>query len=107
MQLLNAFSLNMLPELPAVVLFREIPLSVAQEIAVSEGLESAIGHADTAAVLSGLLEVEVPVNRSNVILEPGQAMMVAQYSGPRLPEGATTLPEGAAIKFILATYSQE
>jgi hypothetical protein len=28
-------------------------------------------------------------------------MLVAQYTGPRLPEGATTLPPGAKIRFIL------
>jgi len=44
-----------------------------------------------------MLGVSVPVNRVNVKLTG--PMVVAQYMGPRLPEGATTLPEGAKIEF--------
>jgi hypothetical protein len=40
-------------------------------------------------------------NRVNVSLKPGDAAIVGQYIGPRLPEGATTLPEGATIKWLL------
>lgn len=64
-------------------------------------LESVIGHADTARIVSDILGVELPANRATVKLQPGEKMIVAQYSGPRLPEGATTLPEGAKIEFVL------
>lgn len=64
-------------------------------------LESAIGHADTARIVSGMLGVELPANRVNVKLAKGEKMIVAQYSGPRLPEGATTLPDGAKIEFVM------
>lgn len=64
-------------------------------------LESAIGHADTARIISNMLGIELPSNRINVKLLHGEKMIVAQYSGPRLPEGATTLPEGAKIEFVL------
>ena len=64
-------------------------------------LESVIGHADTARIVSGMLGIELPVNRANVKLACGEKMIVAQYSGPRLPEGATVLPEGAKIEFVL------
>jgi hypothetical protein len=64
-------------------------------------LESMIGHIDTAKIISGMLGVELPMNRKNVKLAQGEKMIVAQYSGPRLPEGATTLPEGAKIEFVL------
>ena len=33
--------------------------------------------------------------------ELARDMLVAQYSGPRLPEGATALPAGARIEFWL------
>lgn len=62
-------------------------------------LESCIGHASTARILSSLLGQEVPVNRCNVQLGHFDTAIVAQYHGPRLPEGATTLPEGATIEF--------
>jgi hypothetical protein len=62
---------------------------------------SAVGHADTAAVLSHTLGVPVPVSRVSVTLEAGKEAVVAQFVGPRLPEGATALPEGATIKWFL------
>lgn len=62
-------------------------------------VESAVGHADTAAVFASILGRPVAVNRVNVKLEPDVLLMVGQYIGPRLPEGATTLPEGASIEW--------
>lgn len=66
---------------------------------------SAVGHADTARMFSNLLGREVQVNRMSVKLigspdgdaEHAQTALIGQYTGPRLPEGATTLPEGAEI----------
>jgi hypothetical protein len=55
-------------------------------------LVSIVGHEDTARILG------VPFNRKSVKLREGDKLYVAQYDGPRLPEGATALPEGA--KFI-------
>lgn len=60
---------------------------------------SAIGHADTARIVSGLLGVELPANRISVKMTGMESLVVAQYSGSRLPEGATTLPEGAKVEF--------
>ena len=61
---------------------------------------SAIGHADTARVVSDLLGFEVPAQRISVALEPGDVLVVAQLIGGRLPEGATTLPEGFKLRFV-------
>jgi hypothetical protein len=60
---------------------------------------SCVGHADTAAILSKLLGVDLPVNRVSVKLEKGDLLIVGQYVGQRLPEGTTELPEGAAIEW--------
>lgn len=84
--LLNAFSLQMLKG-DATVKFTEVK-------ALPEGLTSAIGHADTAAVLG------VEMNRVNVTLNPGDVAFVAQLQGGRLPEGSTELPAGFSFKFI-------
>lgn len=84
--LLNAFSLQML-EGDATVRFTEVS-------ELPEGLASAIGHQDTANVLS------VEMNRVNVTLKKGDVAFVAQLQGGRLPEGSTTLPEGFSFKFI-------
>lgn len=95
--LLNAFSLSMLS-------FTETVLrdTVVSEEAVAHrlrvwGFQSGVGHADTAALFSGCLKVPVEVNRVSVTLQPGDIAIVGQYSGPRLPEGATQLPEGAKL----------
>ena len=61
--------------------------------------KSCVGHADIAAMLSRLIGVDVPVNRVSVSLQPGDTLIVGQYIGPRLPEGATALPEGAKIEW--------
>ena len=93
--LANAFSLQMLTELPATVSVSEVAPTEVPADAVS-----VIGHADTAAVVSSILGREVPANRVSIALEPGDILYVAQLMGGRLPEGATTLPEGFEIKFL-------
>jgi len=90
MFLLNAFSLQMLQEFPATVSFTEVH-------ELPEGLTSAVGHADTAAVLG------VEANRVSVSLVKGETFFVAQLQGGRLPEGSTTLPEGFTFKFLKGT----
>lgn len=77
----------MLEEFPASV-------KVSEVSELPEGLESAVGHADTAAVLG------VPCNRVNVKLGKGDTVFVAQLQGGRLPEGSTTLPEGFTFRFL-------
>ena len=98
MFILNAFSLNMLVG-NADVVVREVSQKVAAILA--DACVSAVGHADTAAVFSHVLGVEIPCNRATVALKDGDVALVGQYSGPRLPEGATSLPEGAAIKWLV------
>ena len=87
--LLNAFSLQMI-NFPAVVNFEEID-------SLPDGLTSAIGHADTAAILG------VPMNRINIKLSKGDVAYVAQLQGGRLPEGSTKLPDGFSFKFVKVT----
>lgn len=98
MYILNAFSLNMLVG-NADISVREITQGVAASHA--DACTSAVGHADTAAVFSSVLGIDVPCNRVSVTLQPGDVALVGQYSGPRLPEGCSTLPEGAAIKWVV------
>lgn len=56
---------------------------------------SAVGHADTAAVLG------LPMNRVNISLSSGDVILIAQLLGGRLPEGSTTLPDGFKFKWTL------
>ena len=105
MYLLNAFSLNMVNTFPVKVRFQLIQLEDVQEY-LDDSLQSAVGHADTAAVFSALLGMEVPCERRNVSLRPTDCAVLGQYTGPRLPEGATTLPEGAVIRWYLVSVER-
>ena len=98
MFILNAFSLNMLVG-NADIVVREVSQKVAASLAAD--CVSAVGHADTAAVFSSVLGVEIPCNRATVSLKDGDLALVGQYSGPRLPEGCSSLPEGATIKWVV------
>ena len=98
MLILNAFSLDMIVG-DADIIVREISRTMAASLAAH--CPSAVGHADTAAVFSSVLGVTVPCNRATVAIKEGDLALVGQYSGPRLPEGATSLPEGAAIKWLV------
>jgi len=98
----NAFSIQMLPETGATV--QVVPVTPDQVVdALGEKFISAVGHQDTAAVVSTILGVEVPMNRVNVHLDLGDTLFVAQIMGGRLPEGATTLPEGVELRFFRVT----
>lgn len=90
--LLNAFSLQMINQL--LESKGKVTVVFEKEDTLPEGLTSAIGHADTAAVLG------VEPNRINVSLTSGDEAHVAQLVGGRLPEGITTLPDGFSFVFV-------
>ena len=96
----NAFSIQMLAETPATVEFMKIDIDAVTRI-LNASFVSAIGHTDTAAVVSDMLGIEVPANRMNITLLEQDVLVVAQVVGGRLPEGATTLPDGIKIEFYI------
>lgn len=98
--LVNAFSIQMLQK-GGVVRFEEIDATE-----VPADVVSAVGHADTANVLSDLLGFPVSMNRAFVTLDENTELYVAQLVGGRLPEGATTLPEGFSFKFYRVAIVQ-
>lgn len=102
MKLLNAFSLNMLASFPASISIEEISFERVRGI-LSAGFDSAVGHANTAAVFGEQLGMTVQAQRITISLGCGDQVVVGQYRGPRLEEGATSLPEGATIQWLLVT----
>lgn len=102
--LANAFSINMLTG-DAGVEFRKLDVIQAGQLLRELGYQSAVGHADTAAVFASELGLEVPAVRSTIIAQEGRPMIVGQYKGPRLEEGTTRLPEGATIEWWLVSTS--
>ena len=105
--LANAFSVQMLTKISdwgwgTPVTFTLLTLDNAKEI-LSNGFTSAIGHSDTATVVSDLLGMDVPTNRVSISLESDEdTLIIAQIMGGRLPEGSTTIPEGMEIRFVKA-----
>ena len=98
----NAFSLNMLVSLTANVKTEELSVPQVKE-ALSGDFESGMGH--STELVSEILGMDIPVNRSSNKIQDGEAVLVAQYVGPRLAEGAIQLPEGATLKFIKVTVT--
>ena len=98
----NAFSLNMI-DVSAPSNFHIEPVT-PEEIANTDFI-SVIGHPDTANVVASILGCRVEFNRCTLTLEQDDILLVAQYKGPRLEEGATKLPDGATIEFLKITRS--
>ena len=96
----NAFSINMLVREGQDLAFVPVNVAAVRNLLRHEAWESAVGHADTAAVFSDVIGVQIHVARVSVALRRHEtSLIVGQYRGPRLPEGATTLPEGAEIEW--------
>ena len=93
----NAFSLQMVADNAIIAKVEVSPEEIPTEAV------SIIGHADTAAVVGSILGRNVPCNRASVMLDDEDTLYVAQVVGGRLPEGATTIPDGMEIKFYRIT----
>ena len=100
--LANALSLQMF-DLSQSTDLHIFPMSIGSVREFSrDGIkfESAIGHPDTAAVVSDLVGQEVEARRISIKLTDDDMLIVAQLVGGRLPEGATRLPDGFELKFF-------
>lgn len=104
--LFNAISIQMVPSDCGEFVWHGEKITHEHAAQLAQGgVVSFIGHEDTARVLSGILGVDVPFRRAFGTLTPGEPVLVAQVTGGRLPEGATTLPEGVSLQFWLVTAS--
>lgn len=111
--LTNAFSINMLNG-DADIHFKKISVTETARLLSMLPCSNAIGHADTDAVVrchlegvarDGGLSLTIPVGkRETVKFDTTVILVVAQYKGPRLPEGATVLPVGAEIEFWAVSH---
>lgn len=88
----------------ADIVVREVSATVAASLAAD--CTSAVGHADTAAVFSNVLGVEIPCNRATVALKEGDVTLVGQYSGPRLAEGPQAFRRGATTKWVVVAVKE-
>jgi hypothetical protein len=100
----NAFALSMIPD-SATIRTRVVNLpAIAHKLA---NPVSIVGHADTAALFESMLGIPIAHNRATVTLTTKDQLYVGQMTGGRLPEGATTLPEGYEIKWICVTIDAD
>jgi hypothetical protein len=94
----NAFSLNMLnlnPEIPTPVKLFVRPIDLERVKSLLQlGFESVVGHQSTAEILSTLLGIEVPTNRTEIKLQSGDILIVFQLN-IRLAEGQVLSKEEA------------
>ena len=103
--LVNAFSVNMLDRVGQAINFVPVSPAAVSDLLRNEDWESGCGHATgviRAAIRDGVRGrdvPEIPINRVNLVLNRNTSMIVAQYRGPRLQEGATKLPKGATVEF--------
>lgn len=102
----NSFSINMINGFTNLS-FTPVDQGLVKIHIKDKNIISIVGHADTAAVFSTLLGIEIPMNRVSWKWDDTvDELIVGQLTGPRLPEGATTLPDGATIKWWLVTKNE-
>ena len=65
--------------------FRKVTVEEAKKV-LAGGFISAVGHEGTAKVLSELLGIEIPYNRQEIHMKPGDRAVVFRLLR-RLPEG--------------------
>lgn len=87
---------------------QDITLSEARRLVQTNELDSAIGHASTAEIMTSLLGVDVPVNRQMFSQDAGQQALVFKLNG-RPQEGKILTREEIeqiGYKFQLLTRIQ-
>lgn len=102
----NAFSLSMIDREKQLTNPRKIiPLKLEEVKAILSMRDvetvAAVGHLNTAQIIAEMLglPVEKVYDRKTIKLKDEDGCVIAQYVGPRLPEGATELPKGATIEW--------
>jgi len=92
--------LGPLPPKGLTLKVRPLALEEVKETLRSVSFTSAVGHESTAAILSLLTGVEIPVNRIAINLSKEDRLIVFQL-GVRLPEGAVLTADE-----VLALYQE-
>ena len=59
----------------------DISLDLAKKLVSENEIDSAVGHASTAQIMTALLGVEIPVNRQMFVQQPGQDALVFKLNG--------------------------
>ena len=87
----NVFTFGFLANKNVDIKSREITWAEFDKVLNSGNFINYMGHADVAHM------VGLEMNRISISVNKGDVVYLAQYDGPRLPEGCTVLPEGASL----------
>ena len=68
----------MMPNLSASYHCRPLTASEFAEALRSEPFESYVGYPETARILSELAGIEIPLNRAQTVVEPGDKLLIAR-----------------------------
>jgi hypothetical protein len=102
----NVFTIAMAPD-GGRLEYRQVTVDEARSLLQETEINQAVGHEQTVTMANAQIGADLlQFNRVSVRLEDGDDLVLCQYVGPRLPEGATTLPEGAEIRWYHATYTR-
>ena len=84
------------------VVMQRITPDEFRALAVGSDAQSAVGHEDTARILTEMVGLPVAFNRQSVppFGDGCDELLCGLYTGPRLPEGATSLPEGGKLDLV-------
>jgi hypothetical protein len=95
----------MLSSFPSTLMVREASLEEVKELLSNGTFTSAIGHQATAELLTKLLNIQVPFNRTQIQLSSSDILIVFQLL-TRLEEGKILTEEELAklqFKFLIVT----
>lgn len=98
--IVNAFSLNMVASLTGSFNVNFEPIAPAD---IPRDVQSGLGHDDIVYFVNKETGLSLVKNRCNNEFSHGDIFYIAQYIGPRLEEGATTLPDNSTIKYFKVT----
>ncbi|AMK16281.1 STIV orfB116 family protein [Methanobrevibacter olleyae] len=87
----NVFTFGFLDNPNVDISSQQISWEEFDEVLENKDFVNFMGHADVAHM------VGLDMNRITIHVKPGDTVYIAQYTGPRLEEGATVLPDGATL----------
>ena len=96
--LVNGYSPNMCFVPNVDIEQRELTLEEFEDESIDA--ESYIGHDNFATKLTRELKREIPCNRGNLSLRPGDTLYYACIKGRRLKEGNVRIPKNADIRYF-------
>jgi hypothetical protein len=109
MNIINTLSVTMLDKFPANIHIEEVTLKKAAKLAVKmvrvHGVTSYVNNKAQATLFSSLLGIEVDYRPEIFYFKPGDNALLGKYMGDELPEGTTTVPDDAEIRWYLLAIS--